>query len=74
MSEFELFTMRNRLQRGTWHKAERGEIFIAPPVGFQKLPSGEVVRDTDEQARSVIQLIFDKFDELGMLARCSFTW
>jgi DNA invertase Pin-like site-specific DNA recombinase len=65
MSEFELFTMRNRLQRGIWHKAENGEMHIAPPVGFQKLASEEVVLDTDEQARSVIHLIFDKFDELG---------
>jgi DNA invertase Pin-like site-specific DNA recombinase len=65
MSEFELFTMRNRLQRGIWHKAERGEMYIAPPVGFQKLPSGDVVMDSDEQARSVLHLIFDKFDELG---------
>jgi DNA invertase Pin-like site-specific DNA recombinase len=65
MSEFELFTMRNRLQRGIWHKAERGEMHIAPPAGYQKLPSEEVVQDTDEQARAVIHLIFDKFDELG---------
>jgi DNA invertase Pin-like site-specific DNA recombinase len=65
MSEFELFTMRNRLQRGLWHKAERGELHIAPLTGYQKLSSGEVVLDSDEQARSVIQLIFDKFDELG---------
>lgn len=65
MSEFELFTMRNRLQRGIWHKAERGEMHIAPPVGYQKLLSEEVVLDSDEQARSVIHLIFDKFDELG---------
>src|SRR5260370_4222915 len=57
--------MRNRLQRGLWHKAERGELHIAPLTGYQKLSSGEVVLDSDEQARSVIQLIFDKFDELG---------
>ncbi|HWB12760.1 MAG TPA: recombinase family protein [Pirellulales bacterium] len=65
MSEFELFTMRNRLQRGIWHKAERCEMHIAPPVGYQRLPSGEVVLDTDEQARDIVQLVFDKFDELG---------
>src|SRR5262249_13370822 len=58
-SEFELFTMRNRLQRGLWHKAERGEIHIAPPLGYERVPSGEVVLDSDEQVRSVIQLIFD---------------
>ena len=65
MSEFELFTMRNRLQRGLMHKAERGELHIAPPLGYERLVSGEIVQDTDEQARDVIHLIFDKFDELG---------
>jgi DNA invertase Pin-like site-specific DNA recombinase len=65
MSEFELFTMRNRLQRGLIHKAERGELHIAPPLGYEKSPSGEVGLDRDEQVRGVIRLIFDKFDELG---------
>jgi DNA invertase Pin-like site-specific DNA recombinase len=69
MSEFELFTMRNRLQRGLLHKAERGELHIAPPLGYERLVSGEIVLDTDEQARDVIQLIFDKFDELGTARR-----
>lgn len=65
MSEFELFTTRNRLQRGLAHKAERGELHIAPPLGYEKPPSGEVVLDSDDQVRGVIRLIFDKFDELG---------
>jgi DNA invertase Pin-like site-specific DNA recombinase len=69
MSEFELFTMRNRLQRGLVHKAERGELHIAPPLGYERPPSGEVVLDSDEQVRGVIQLIFDKFDELGSARR-----
>ena len=65
MSEFELFTMRNRLERGKLYKAERGELFIAAPPGYLKLPTGQVVLDPDEQARAVIQLIFDAFDEVG---------
>jgi len=65
MSEFELFTMRNRLERGKLHKAERGELFFAVPMGFQKLPSGQVVMEPDEQARAVTHLIFDTFDEVG---------
>jgi DNA invertase Pin-like site-specific DNA recombinase len=65
MSEFELVTMRNRLERGKQNKAERGELHIAPPLGYERRPSGEVVLDCDEQARGVIRLIFDKFDELG---------
>ncbi len=65
MSEFELVTMRNRLQRGALHKAQRGELFIGLPFGYVQLPSGQVVLEPDEQARAVVQLIFEKFDELG---------
>jgi DNA invertase Pin-like site-specific DNA recombinase len=67
MSEFELFTMRNRLERGRLHKAERAEMFIAVPTGYVRLPSGEIAKEPDEQARAVTQLIFDKFDEIGSL-------
>ena len=69
MSEVELFTMRNRLERGRLHKAERGELVLNVPCGYLKLPTGEVVLDPDEQARSAVQLVFDKFDELGSFSR-----
>ena len=65
MSEYEMFTMRNRLQFGRLHKAQRGEVYIAVPCGYQKLPSGQVILDPDEQARAIVQMVFDKFDELG---------
>jgi DNA invertase Pin-like site-specific DNA recombinase len=65
MSEFELFTMRNRLERGRLHKAERGELFFTAPMGYVLLPSGEVTKEPDEQARAVTQLILDKFVEIG---------
>ena len=64
MSEFELVTLRNRLWRGTRNKAERGELFPAVPVGYFKQSSEEVIQDPDEQARAMIQLVFDKFAEL----------
>jgi DNA invertase Pin-like site-specific DNA recombinase len=67
ISEFELVTMRNRLDRGRLHKAERGELFSKVPCGYVKLPSGEVALDPDEQARDVVRLIFDKFHELGSI-------
>jgi DNA invertase Pin-like site-specific DNA recombinase len=69
MSEVELFTMRNRLERGRLHKAERGELVLNVPCGYLKLPTGEVVLDPDEQARSAVQSVFDKFDELGSFSR-----
>ena len=65
MSEFELVTLRNRLARGTRNKAERGELFLAVPVGYFKQTTGEVVQEPDEQARGMIQLVFEKFAELG---------
>lgn len=65
ISEVELHTMRNRLERGKLHKAERGELFLHVPVGYVKSPTGGVELDPDEQVRSVVHLIFDKFDELG---------
>jgi DNA invertase Pin-like site-specific DNA recombinase len=67
MSEMELHIMRNRLERGRDYKAERGELFISVPMGYVILPNGKVDLDPDEQAREVIRLIFDKFDELGTI-------
>ena len=65
MSEYELVTMRNRLLRGSRNKAERGELFLPVPLGYLKTPAGEVIQEPDEQARGMIELVFDKFDELG---------
>src|SRR5947207_2511801 len=65
MSEAELFTMRNRLERGKLHKAQRGELFVNVPMGYARLPSGQLDLDPDEQVQTVVRLLFDKFDELG---------
>ena len=65
MSEYELVTLRNRLLRGSRNKAERGELFLPVPVGYLKTSTGEIVQEPDEQARGMIQLVFDKFEELG---------
>jgi DNA invertase Pin-like site-specific DNA recombinase len=65
ISEFELVTMRNRLERGRLNKAKRGELFHRVPTGYVKLSTERVEMDPDEQVREVIQLIFDKYDEIG---------
>jgi DNA invertase Pin-like site-specific DNA recombinase len=69
MSEVELITMRNRLERGKIYKAERGELILSVPCGYVKLPTGEVAFDPDEQVRSTVRMVFDKFDELGSFGR-----
>src|SRR5438552_8844221 len=69
MSEVELATMRNRLERGKLHKAQRGDLILTVPCGYLKLPSGEVILDPDEQVRATVQLVFDQFAELGSFGK-----
>lgn len=69
MSEYELTTLHNRLERGRDNKAARGELFLHVPIGYVKSSSTEVVQEPDEQARGVVQLVFDKFEELGTMWR-----
>jgi DNA invertase Pin-like site-specific DNA recombinase len=64
MSEAELHILKTRMQEGRRNKAERGELFSTLPCGYVQLPSGEVVKDPDEQARSVVDLMFRKFEQL----------
>jgi hypothetical protein len=45
------------------------ELFLHLPIGYIKSPSGEVLQEPDEQARGVVQLVFDKFEELGTVWR-----
>jgi hypothetical protein len=65
ISEFELVTMRNRLERGRLNKARRGELFARAPIGYIKVSSERLEMDPDEQVREVIRLLFDKYDEFG---------
>lgn len=69
MSEYELITLRNRLERGRDNKAARGELFLHLPIGYVKSPSGKPMQEPDEQARGIVQLVFDKFEELGTVWR-----
>jgi hypothetical protein len=48
-------------------KARRGELVMPLPMGYLRLPDGEVVRDPDEQAQAVVRLVFDLFDELATI-------
>jgi DNA invertase Pin-like site-specific DNA recombinase len=67
MSEVELHTMRQRLERGRLHKAQRGAMFHGVPMGYVLLATDEVAKDPDAQARAVIELRFEQFDRLGSL-------
>src|SRR5438876_12349248 len=60
ISEFELITMRNRLERGRLHKAERGELFSAAPIGYVKASPRPGVLHPHEPTRAVAQLATDR--------------
>ena len=72
MSEFELIHHAQPTgARQRLHKAERGELFLDVPVRVRQAALRRVGRDPDEQVRAIVQLIFDKFDELGSFRRSS---
>jgi DNA invertase Pin-like site-specific DNA recombinase len=67
MSEAELHVLKQRMVAGKRAKAERGELGMPVPMGYIRRPSGEVVKDPDEQARGVIELIFEQFERVGTI-------
>lgn len=69
MSEAELHILKGRMYQALLSKAKRGDLYILPPLGYVKLPGGEFALDPDEQAQSVMRLIFDEFDRLGSIRR-----
>lgn len=64
MSEAELHILRGRLDAGRRNKASRGEFYSQVPIGYVRTRTG-VALEPDQQARDVVQLLFDKFAELG---------
>jgi DNA invertase Pin-like site-specific DNA recombinase len=67
LSEAELHVLRQRMNEGRLNKARRGELFNHPPMGYVRLPNGELGMDPDQQVQSVIRLVFEQFEQLGTL-------
>jgi len=65
MSEAELHLLRQRMHDGLLNKARKGEVYNHPPIGYVKGPTGAFVLDPDEQAQSVVRLIFEQFPRQG---------
>ncbi len=67
MSEAELHILKDRMDRGKWNKARRGELYGLPPIGYVRGPSGAFEIDPDEQVQSTVRLIFEEFERQGTL-------
>ena len=65
MSEAEIHLLRSRMYEGLLNKARRGEVYSHPPIGYVKAPAGGLALDPDEQAQSVVRLIFEQFERQG---------
>jgi DNA invertase Pin-like site-specific DNA recombinase len=53
ISEFELVTMRNRLERGKLNEARRGELFYCVPTGYIKVTPEHVEFDLELSIRAL---------------------
>jgi DNA invertase Pin-like site-specific DNA recombinase len=65
MSEAELHVLRARLQGGIRNKAQRGELFVRPPMGFIYDPEKKLVLDPDQQVQKSVRLLFETFRRTG---------
>jgi Recombinase len=65
MSEAELHVLRARLQGGIRSKAQRGELFVRPPMGFVYDPEGKLVLDPDQQVQKSVRMLFETFRRTG---------
>lgn len=64
-SEAQWYAMRAQLQAARLNKAQRGELAMRLPVGYDRLPQGAIVLAPDQEVQHVIRLVFDLFDQLG---------
>ncbi len=69
MSEAELYQIKQRMLAGREAKAQRGELHFNLARGYVQRPSGEIVKDPDEQVQATIALVFEQFERLGNLNR-----
>jgi DNA invertase Pin-like site-specific DNA recombinase len=65
MSEAELHVLRARLQGGIRNKAQRGELFVRPPMGFVYNTERKFVLDPDQQVQASVRLLFETFQRTG---------
>ena len=63
MSEAEIHVIKQRMLSGRKAKAKRGELGMQVPMGYVIHPSGEIIKDPDEQAQATIHLVFKLFEQ-----------
>src|SRR5262245_26368351 len=67
ISEAELHMIKQRMNAAKLAKAQRGELGMSLSIGYVKLPSGQIIKDPDEQAQQVVDLLFEQFQRRGTI-------
>src|SRR6516162_8851025 len=65
MSEAELHFLKARMRGGQLNKARRGELEMAPPVGFVVRGDGTMCLDPDAEVQAAMRLVFETFERNG---------
>ncbi len=60
-SEAQWYQMRQQMQAARVNKAKRGELGLRMPVGYERLPNGQVQKTSDQQVQQAIAFIFASF-------------
>ncbi len=61
LSEFELHTIRSRLNAGLLNKAQRGDLSLTLPMGLIRQPDGQVLKDPNQEIQDRISDVFNAF-------------
>ena len=65
MSEAEIHLFKLRLEAGRLRRVEQGTYRQALPTGLVRHEDGRAVKDPDLHVRRTIELVFERFEELG---------
>ena len=71
MSEAELHLIKQRLVEAVRSKAKRGELRRRLPPGLIWDEAGRIQKDPDAQVVSAIELVFQRFDQVGTIHQTS---
>jgi DNA invertase Pin-like site-specific DNA recombinase len=64
-SEAQWHIMRQQMQAARLNKAKRGELALRLPIGYDRLPNGDVIITPDQQVQTAIRRIFRLFAQQG---------
>ncbi len=64
-SEAQWHIMRQQMQAARLNKAQRGELALRLPIGYERLPNGAVVKTADTQVQTTIETLFRVFAQTG---------